>query len=230
MGYLSGVLAELHGRPVRHHCAWLSPSWAAHATSLPSAEARATLADWFARGHPAMICRRVPGDPAGDPAGVPLSVTLPAARWLATIRFTVGRKGIARTAPPLSLTEAIAGAPPEWRAPLASLDRAAAGVKVPLSVVGTLAWQHLTGEPYLSPRSPVELLFRPRTREQLDAILAILRVREDGDGPPLAGEVVLGWHDTVAWRDLAGGRRRLLVRGSEREAVVDVDRLLAGLR
>ena len=224
------MLAEIHGRPVRHHRAWLSPSWAAHASSVLSAEARATLADWFSRGRPAMICRRLPGDPAGDPAGVPLSVTLPAARWLATIRFTVGRKGIARTAPPLSLTEAIPGAPPEWRAPLASLDRAAAGVKVPLFVVGALAWQHLTGEPYLNSRSAVELLFRPRTRQQLDGILSILRVREDGDGPRLAGEVVLGWHDAVAWRDLALGRRRVLVRGAEHESVMDVERLLAGLR
>lgn len=208
----------------------MSPSWAVHlAGPLPSA-AHAALSDWFARGRPAMVSR---GDP-GDATAVALEVTLPAARWFGAIRFTVGHKGIARLAPPLPLGEAISSAPPAWRDSLVSLDGAAAGVGVPLSVTGTLAWQHLTGEPYLVNGSvsttPVELHFHPRTRRALDGILAILRVREDGDGPPLAGEVVLGWSDAVAWRDLALGRRRVLVRGAGNEAVVDVERLLAGLR
>ena len=159
-----------------------------------------------------------------------LSVTLPASRWLATIRFTVGRAAVARRAPPLRARRGHARAPPDWLAPLSDLDRAAAGVGVPLSVVGALAWQHVTGEPYVTPGSPVDLLFRPRTRQQLDGILSVLRVREDGEGPPLAGEVVLGWDAAVSWRDLAHGRRRILVRSAESEAVMDVDRLLAGLR
>jgi phosphoribosyl-dephospho-CoA transferase len=197
-----------------------------HGASQLSLEARATLADWFARGHPAVVCRHE----SGDAAGVPLSVTLPASRWLATIRFTVGRAAVVRRAPPLPLAEAMLSAPPEWRAPLSDLERAAAGVGVPLSVTGALSWQHVTGEQYVSPRSPVELLFRPRTRQDLNRILAVLRVREDGDGPHLAGEVLLGWDAAVAWRDLAHGRRRVLVRSLGGEAVADVERLLAGLR
>ena len=58
----------------------------------------------------------------------------------------------------------------------------------------------------------------------------MLRVRENWDGPPLAGEAVLGWNDAVAWRDLARGRRRVLVQGPENESVVDVERLLSVLR
>lgn len=208
----------------------MSPTWAVHLAAPLPAAALAALTDWFARGLPAMVCRGGPGD-AGR---VALEVTLPAARWFGAIRFTVGRTAIARLAPPLPLAEAIPSAPPGWRDSLLSLDGAAAGVGVPLSVTGTLAWQHLTGEPYLVngsvSHSPVELHFRPRTRRELEGILAILRVREDGDGPSLAGEVVLGWNDAVAWRDLARGRRRVLVRSAESEAVVDVERLLAGLR
>jgi phosphoribosyl-dephospho-CoA transferase len=166
-----------------------------------------------------------------DDAGtVALSVTLPAARWYATLHFHVGRAAVARVDPPLPLAEAVPSAPPGWRAHLTDLDRAAAGMGVRLSVVGTLAWQHLAAEPYVTPRSTVELLFRPGTRRQLDGVLALLRVREAWDGPPLAGEAVLGWNDAVAWRDLAQGRRRVLVRSGANEAVVDVERLLAGLR
>jgi phosphoribosyl-dephospho-CoA transferase len=220
------VRASLHGRPNRHQRAWLSPAWPVHLGSQLSAEARATLAQWFARGFPAVVCR----DDPGDAAGVALSVTLPASRWHATIRFTVGRTAVTRRAPPLQLAEAMLSAPTGWLAPLSDLERAAAGVGVPLSVTGALAWQHITGERYLAPRSPVDLLFHPRSREQLDRILTVLRVREDWDGPPLVGEAVLGWDAAVSWRDLAHGRRRVLVRSAGSETVQDVERLLVGLR
>jgi phosphoribosyl-dephospho-CoA transferase len=218
--------ADLPGRPSRHQLAWLSPSWATHLAAPVSPEARAALGDWFARGHPAVVCR----PERGAPAGVPLCVTLPASRWNAAIRFTVGRPAITRLAEPPPLREVVLSAPPEMRAPLAVLDRDATAVGVPLSVVGALAWQHHTGLDYVTPRSPVELHFRPRTRRELEGILGVLRIRENWDGPPLAGEVILGWNDAVAWRDLARGRRRVLVQGPESESVVDVERLLVGLR
>ena len=222
--------ADLHARPARHDRVWLGPTWGQQASSIPSEEARAALVDWFARGRPAVVCRGDAGERTGNAANVTLSVTLPAARWLAAIQFTVGRASIVRRAPPLPLAEAIPGAFPDWRAPLTDLDRLATSVGVPLSVVGALAWQHLTGEPYLTPRTAVELVFRPRTRPQLDGILAILRAREDRDDPALGGEAILGWDDAVAWRDLVRGRRRVMVRRAGDEVVMDVDRLLAGLR
>ena len=218
--------ASLHGRPTRHQRAWLTPTWPVHLASQLSAEARATLTQWFARGFPAVVCR----DDPGDETGVALSVTLPASRWHATIRFTVGRAAVARRAPPLPLAEAMLSAPSGWLVPLSDLERAAAGVGVPLSVTGALAWQHITGERYVAPRSPVDLLFHPRSREQLDQILTVLRVREDWEGPPLVGEAVLGWDAAVAWRDLAHGRRRVLVRSAGSETVQDVERLLVRLR
>ncbi len=221
--------ADLHGRPSRHQRAWLSPSWKLHVAAPISLEAQAALGEWFSRGLPAMVCGAA-GGTAGDATRVELSVTLPAARWYAALRFPVGRAAITRLAPPLPLAEAIPSAPPAWRPPLEELDRAATAEGAPLSVTGPLAWQHLTGEPYVTPRSAVELVFRPSTRQQLGAILALLRLRDGWDGPPLAGEAVLGWNDAVAWRDLAHGRRRVLVRSGANEAVVDVERLLAGLR
>jgi phosphoribosyl-dephospho-CoA transferase len=220
------VRADIHGRLAQHDRAWPGLSWQAHVTSPLSEPARAALADWFTRGRPALACRR---DPEDGP-GIALRVTLPASRWFASIRFTVGRSAIARTAPPVPLAEVIPAAPPDWRRPLLELDRAAAETGVPLSVTGPLAWQHLIGEPYVTDRSPVELLLRPRTRLQLEQVIALLRVREDGEGPRLGGDVVLGWSDAVAWRDLANGRRRVLVRGMDSEAVVEVGRLLSVLR
>ena len=173
-----------------------------------------------------MVRRRDPGDPPGPVLGV----TLPASRWLASIRFSVEPGAITRMAAPATLAEVIPCAPPDWHGPLSDLDRAAADAGVPLSVTGPLAWQHLTGEPYVSERASVDLLLRPRTRQQLEQVIALLRVRAGGDGPHLDGEVLLGWDAAVAWRDLAAGRRRVVVKGIDREAVVDVERLLSVLR
>lgn len=218
--------ADIHRRLSQRDWAWLGLSWQAHLTSPLPEQARGALADWFTRGRPAMVCRRGPG----DAPGIALCVTLPASRWLASIRFTVGRGAITRMEPPLPFAEVIPCSPPDWHRPLFDLNRAAAAAGVPLSVTGPLAWQHLTGEPYVTDRSPVDLLVRPRTRLQLEKVIALLRVREDGKGPRLDGEVLLGWSDAVAWRDLASGRRRVLAKGMDREAVVDVERLLSVLR
>jgi phosphoribosyl-dephospho-CoA transferase len=220
------VRSDIDRRLAQHTRAWLSPSWGAQLTSPLAPPARAALADWFARGRPAMVRRRDPG----DGPGVALCVTLPASRWLASIRFTVARAVVARTALPATLSEVIPGAPPGWHRSLLDLDRAAREAGVPLSVTGPLAWQHFTGEPYVSERSSVDLLLRPRTRIQLEKVIGLLRVREDGEGPRLDGEVHLGWDGAVSWRDLAVGRRRVLVKGIDREAIVEVERLLSGLR
>jgi phosphoribosyl-dephospho-CoA transferase len=220
------VRADIHGRLAQHDWAWLGLSWQVHLTSPTAEQARAALADWFTQGRPAMVCRRGPG----DAPGIALCVTLPAPRWLATIRFTVERGAIARTEPPVALLEVIHAAPASWHRALFDLNRAASDAGVPLSVTGLLAWQHVTGEPYVTDRSSVDLLLRPRTRLQLEQVIALLRVREDGEGPRLGGEVLLGWSDAVAWRDLASGRRRVLAKGMDREAVVDVERLLSVLR
>ena len=197
-----------------------------HLGSQLSAEARASLAQWFARGFPAVVCR----DDPGDEAGVALSVTLPASRWNATIRFTVGRAAVTRRAPPLPLAEAMLSAPRGWLAPLSDLERAAAGVE--RSALGDggagLAAHHrralrgppVAGGPPLPP--PVARAARPDPH------------RAPGAGglgrPPLVGEAVLGWDAAVAWRDLAHGRRRVLVRSAGSETVRDVERLLVGLR
>jgi phosphoribosyl-dephospho-CoA transferase len=220
------VRADIHGRLSPHDLAWVGLSWQVHVTSPMARQARAALADWFTRGRPAMVRRRGPG----DGPGVALFVTLPASRWLASIRFTVVRGAITRMEPPLPLGEVIPAAPPDWHRPLLALDRASANAGVPLSVTGPLAWQHVTGEPYVTGRSSVDLLLRPRTRLQLEKVIALLRAREDGEGPRLDGEVLLGWSDAVAWRDLASGRRRVLVKGIDRDAVVEVARLLSVLR
>lgn len=190
-----------------------------------SPEACAALEAWFARDRPAEVARSTAG---GEP-GVALAVTLPASRWLARIELVVARDAVHRVDTPPLLSDALHAAPPAWVPPLAELDRVATAVGVPLSVTGTLAWQHHTGETYVTDSARVDLLFQPRTHEALVSILDVLRARDGWGGPRLGGEVVLGRDDHVSWVDLARGRRRVLVKGAGREDVADVAPLLASL-
>ncbi len=217
---------SLHAGPTRHQRAWLATDWLGRLRSAISADARATLDDWFGRGLPAEVTQSAPE----DARLVSLAVTLPAARWLARIEILVERAAVERLAPPPLLADACTRAPAAWIPPLGDLSRTALDAGVPLSVTGALAWQFATGETYVGASTPVDLLFQPRTREALDRMLEILRAREGWSGPRLAGEVVLGWNDQVSWRDILQGRRRVLVRGTGREVVAEVAPLLAALR
>ena len=81
-----------------------------------------------------------------------------------------------------------------------------------LRVHGSLAWQHLSGEPHVTERSDVDLLVRPRDAAELDAALALLRAHARLGGPRLDGEILLPGDRGVAWRELAGRSERVLVK------------------
>ena len=211
--------------PARHDLVWLAPSWQELLGSPLPPGAASRLADWFARGRPAVGCRR---DPAGPP-GVALGVSLPgpAPRW--RVGFTVAARAVAGRRAPPSLAEAIPSAPPPWHGPLAELDRSAGALGLAVSVYGSLAWQHVTGEAYVDHRSDVDLLLRPRTRAQLDGALALLARWDGRDGLRVDGEIVVGDERAVAGRGPASGRPRVLVKTGTSVALEPREDLLGGL-
>ncbi len=214
---------ELEALPSRHDRVWLRPGWPAHAVAPLPPDTADALAEWFARGRPAVASRRGPG--IGD--SVALGVTLPADRGRTRIGLAVGRGAVAQVARPLPLAEAIPSAPVAWRAPLARLDEAAAAAGVSLAVYGSLSWQHQTGERYLRPTSDVDLVARPRSRAQLVRILGLLADREGGPGPRLDGEIVFGRDRAVAWREMASGRPRVLVKSDDGVGLEEVAAVVA---
>jgi phosphoribosyl-dephospho-CoA transferase len=141
-----------------------------------------------------------------------LGVTLPLSRSRARLGFALGHRAIRHVAPPLRLADVLGSAPPAWREPLSGIDRAAGDMGLSVSVYGSLAWEHMTGERYLREGSDVDLLVRPRTRAQLAGTLALLQRWDGHHGLRIDGEIVLGREHAVAWREMAGGRARVLVK------------------
>jgi phosphoribosyl-dephospho-CoA transferase len=207
--------------PARHDRVWLRPGWRAFLRVRLSAAASAAADEWLARGLPAVAARREVA--SGD--AIPLGIALPGRRRIA---LAVAPEAIARTAPPLLLSEAIPSAPAEWRAALTSLDVAAQARGLSLRLHGSLAWQHLSGDAYVGPESDVDLLVAPRSADGLAAALALLAAHPSP--PRLDGEVLLPGGRGVAWRELLAGSDRLLVKSTGGVALEPARTALEALR
>jgi phosphoribosyl-dephospho-CoA transferase len=192
----------------RHALAYLrAPGWSEHLACPPDPADLDAARAWFAAGRPAVV-RRYAG---GETIGVPLGIPLPPRQGKRRVRLRVGNAAIARIVPPVALEAAIAAAPAAWAPRLRELDRRLAAAGVAARVYGSLAWQRLTGEAYVTPDSDVDLLLAPATRGELDACLRIL-AECAGGAPRIDGEIVLPCGAGVAWRELAARPREVLAR------------------
>jgi len=210
--------------PRRHQLVWLARGWEEHIVSI-AAEAAPAVAAWVARGLPLVATRRDPS----CPGAVALGLVRPPGSRVRRIAVRVAPAALDRSAPPPRLSDALASAPAAWRAPLRALDLEARDAGLVLRVHGSLAWQHLSGDPYLSPSSDVDLLVRSRDPAALARALELLG--RHGAGPPrLDGELLLPGGRAVAWRELAGGAARILVKTADAVALVPRARVEAAFR
>lgn len=212
------------GSPSRHHLAWLRPAWRDLLRAPLDPTDRAALSGWFARGLPAVVARRLPGD--GD--AVRLGVAL-AGEERRRVALVVARDAIGAIAPPLALREVVRSAPDRWVPRLRALDRSARDAGLVLRVYGSLAWQHLSGEERVGADSDLDLLVRPRDAAQLLDALRLLRDHWAGAAPALDGEILLPGGRAVAWRELASGARTVLVRTDSALALEPRDEVLRGM-
>jgi len=197
--------------PARHDRVWLAPGWRGALAQPVEGTALAAIGAWIDAGRPAVACRR-----DGVAAGVvALGIALPPGAPTRRAALLVGREAVARVAPPLALAEALASAPAAWRKRLGALEREARAAGLTLRVYGSLAWQHLSGAPYLTERSDVDLAVAPRGPGELRRALRLLAARDAEATPRLDGEILLPAGGGIAWRELASRPERVLVKSPE---------------
>lgn len=213
----------MDARPARHDLVWLDP--AREAGLEVEAAWRPEVERWLARGLPAVARRREPGA-SGEV--VFLGIPLPPSRGRDRIALRAPAEAVARVEPPLLLAAARESAPREWRGPLRALVGEARERGVALRVHGSLAWQHLTGERYVAAGSDVDLLVDVRSDGQLAPVLALLASWERATGIHADGELRLP-AGGVAWRELAAGAPRVLLKSDAAVALVPRAAALAGL-
>ena len=216
----------------RHDLVWLtSHGWQQVRAGAPP-EAVDALDLWRDAGWPATVRRAEVDLGAGE---VAIGFALPPPRGKGA-RLRVGSRvelaDVTRSSRALPLVGALDAVPAAWRAPLAALEREAFEAGLGLEVYGSVALEALTGQPYLTPGSDIDLLLRPVNRSQLMAGLALLA--RHAATLPLDGEVVFADASAVAWKELRAAfdsapGTRVLAKGLDRVALVAPEELIATL-
>ena len=197
------------------------PAWAALMAARPDLAVDPLVAGWADAGRPLVARRAAEGDP---PHLTPLGLPLPPAQGKRRIAVTLAPADVADADGPPLLADAAAAAPAGWRdsiARLVALD--------PLTrVFGSLAWQHLTGLPYLSAGSDLDLLWRLPPGDEMDALLAGIAAIARDAPMRIDGEIT-GAVGGVQWRELAeSGVGDIAVKGLHEISLMSRAEFLAG--
>lgn len=211
----------------RHDLVWLDTARWRDALVAPVSDAwLEALSGWFSHGRPAVVRRQE--SPSTN--ALSLGVALPPARGKMKIPLLVERGAVIRTSAPLTLQNALASAPSGWQPPLRDLVDAARRRGIEFRVYGSVAWQHLSGEPYVTPLSDVDLLWATGDAALLANVLSLLDAWQKNTGLRADGEFLLPDGSAVAWKELAVRPRKLLVKraaGVEMRQADEVHALLA---
>lgn len=212
----------------RHDLLWLTRAgWQAALDQHP--EHQPVFEYWRSEEWPVVVRRH---DAAADPAReacIGLSLPPDANGRKQRIGWRVALDHVERNSAPLTLKAARPGLAPQWRAGYTRLQELAVGLD--LRVYGSLAWQALTSLPSLTPTSDIDILFRPVSRNQLQAGLALLSGAEHG--LPLDGEIMFPNGDAVSWKEwlsAESARARVLVKTIGHVRMADPADLLAALK
>jgi len=216
----------------RHDLVWLSHAgWEAVCMGTPEIqEAQLAVIDrWSAAGWPATVRRQ---DPQAAPDQVCLGITPPhdgkgesGARIRVALRCP--RAEIAKATRPLALDAASVAVPAQWQTAYRKLIDDTAGLE--MRVYGSLALQALTGRPYLTERSDIDLAFYPSEAAELAAGIAILDAARNA--LPLDGEIVFPSGRGVAWKEWSklaaqGSNARVLAKDIDTVGLIPVAELL----
>ncbi|MET4204427.1 MULTISPECIES: malonate decarboxylase holo-[acyl-carrier-protein] synthase [unclassified Bradyrhizobium] len=170
--------------------------WAAAMGRYPELASESIVAGWAQAGRPLIVRRPTCGDVAGM---IPLGLPLPPSHSKRRIAVSLAATDIVASAPPPLLADVAAAAPAHWRATIDLLLQLLPETRT----FGSLAWQHLTGLPYLTDSSDLDLLWplaaASRAKTLPSDIAGIAKqapMRLDGE--------IMGPAGGVQWRELTG--------------------------
>jgi len=187
--------------PARHHLIWIADAgWQRLQAGTADLRQRAVLAQWQRNGWPVVACR---ADTDAEPDALCVGIALPpdAQGNKPRIALRIKSTDVMQRRAPLPLREIAAapGLPPDWPAALANLEEEAMRAGIALAVFGSLAWQAITGQPYVRAGSDIDLLFSPASRTQLEQGMRLLN--RHALTLPLDGEIVFPDGAAVSWKE-----------------------------
>lgn len=213
----------------RHDLVWLAAGSDPGAFAC-TARHLGIVRHWVAQRRPLVVARQ-PEALAPELVALGISLAPPSASQRICLR--VPRQMIVRHWQALPLASAIPRAPRAWRPAMAKIDALCRRLDIRVGVYGSLAFQILTRQDYLTPTSDLDLLFDCAPGADLAGLLAGLQGAAAG-ALRIDGEVRLGdW--AVPWRELAmaldgGGPAQVLAKSDRAARLLDVGEFLGQLQ
>ncbi len=193
----------------RHRLVYLDPArWDAILAAHPALRAIPVVVDWVAAGHPLIARRPICDDIAGL---VPLGLPLPPSLGKQRLAVAVPPDAImSDTSPPL-LGDAVRSALSMWPPTIDALI----ALDPETRCFGSLAWAHLTGLPYLSESSDLDLVWQASTEDEAEQLAAALLPIDAKAPMRLDGEIVTPTGLAVQWREFASDAAEVLVKAAD---------------
>ena len=114
--------------------------------------------------------------------------------------------------PPQHLRAIRGQTPVPWSTTVAEVLKLAGEMGVEPCVFGGLLWQSLTGLPYLSANSDLDLYWPVNSSEQAVRIVRGLSRLDENSPPRIDGEIILPDGGGVNWRELGNGAAEAIVK------------------
>ncbi|MGN7985484.1 malonate decarboxylase holo-[acyl-carrier-protein] synthase [Burkholderia sp. 22313] len=216
--------------PLRRHTlvTLTAAGWGAARARDPALAADPRVQAWAARGWP-LIVRRASPDEA-DAARIPLGLPLPPSAGKRRIALNVAADALASVRPLPGLADVLAAAPDAWRATLRELDALGARCGVQGRVFGSLAWQALTGEHYLSESSDLDIVLPLPDAAALAALLDGLAALDARAPMRIDGELLRDDGAGVNWRELHARLPEVAVKTANAVELMSADAFTGGPR
>ncbi|WP_175975325.1 malonate decarboxylase holo-[acyl-carrier-protein] synthase [Burkholderia sp. BCC1047] len=214
--------------PLRRHTlvTLTATGWGAAFARDPVLAGDPLVRAWAERGWP-LIVRRASPDEA-DAGRVPLGLPLPPSAGKRRVALNVAADALATVGPLPALADVLSGAPAAWHAPLRELDALGARCGVQGRVFGSLAWQALTGEPYLSASSDLDIVFPLPDAASLAPLLDGLATIDARAPMRIDGELLRDDGAGANWRELHARLPEVAVKTATTVELMRADAFIGG--
>src|SRR3569833_1059699 len=186
----------------RHAFVYCAPEQLGEETvHTPHSDDFPVIKEWIRAGRPLIARMRRDQDTPGWVAlGLPLPLDLGKKRIALAVDPLIVQSG---ERPPL-LSKVIDILPELWKVRIKKLCADLTAHTEDVRVVGSLAWQYVTREIYLHPKSDIDVVIQATGIDELKAFLGILAESDLSVGPRIDGEIVAPGGAAVSWRELLG--------------------------
>jgi len=200
--------------PHRHDLMWVSPEgWEACLEMQPRLRQLPSVRSWITAGRPVIRRRLMPGD---NPKCCPAAITTPLAEGRMRIGLEVTADAIVHVEKPPALVTVQKTLPLTWQATLERIVATGHRHGLTPRVFGSAMWQVVTGHPYLTDRSDIDLLWHVPDARLAESAALCLSLQKIGQDAPvrLDGEIMRDDGLSMNWRefDISRSDRDILVK------------------